>query len=96
MLKEKCTAICLSEETNLNSFGIVAESIADLISSSTVGDVNVITVNVLPISSYKVGVDESLDADVIIRGINAKTETGVSELMEPNILTGVAPAGNRN
>lgn len=93
MLKEKNTAICLSEETNLNTFGIVAESIAELINKSTVQDVNVVTVNVLPISSYKIGVDESLGGDIIVRGINPDVRTRVSELMEPNILTGISAAG---
>lgn len=93
MLKEKNTAICLSEETNLNAFGIVAESIAELINKSTVQDVNVVTVNVLPISSYKIGVDESLGGDIIVRGINPDARTRVSELMEPNILTGISAAG---
>lgn len=93
MLKERNTAICLSEETNLNSFGTVAESIADLINISSFEGVNVVTVNVLPISSYKIGVDECLDGDIIIRGINAEVQPAVSELMEPNILTGVSAAG---
>ncbi len=92
MLKGKNTAICLSEETNLNSFGTVAESIAELINTSTVGDVNVVTVNVLPISSYKIGTGEKLGADIIIRGLNPKINT-VPELMEPNILTGISAAG---
>lgn len=92
-LKDTSTVICLSDETNLNCFGTVAESIADFINNSTVDDVNVITVNVLPISSYKIGADERLSADIIIRGINPQQQTGVSELMEPNILTGVSAAG---
>lgn len=95
MLKEKNTAICLSEETNLNTFGIIAESIAELINSSTVEDVKVVTVNVLPISSYKIGADEKLNGDIIIRGINPDARTGVVELLEPNILTGISAAGKK-
>lgn len=93
MLKGKNTVICLSEETNLNTFGVIAESIADLINSSTVPDVNVATVNVLPTSTYKIGNDESLEGDLIIRGINSDVRTAVSELLEPNILTGISAAG---
>lgn len=97
MLKEKNTAICLSEEPNLNTFGVIAESITDFMNSATVQDgqvVSVTTVNVLPISAYKVGANESLDGNLIIRGINPDTRTAVAELSEPNILTGIAAAGN--
>lgn len=97
LLKQNDVAICLSEETNLNTFGIVAESIAELLAHAG-QEVNVVTVNVLPISSYKIGAGESFDADVIIRGINAetsKTSSRVSELMEPNILTGISAAGEK-
>lgn len=93
MLKDNKTAICLSEETNLNTFGLVAESITELINSSTVPDVKVVTVNVLPTSAYKIGVDESLEGDLIIRGINCDVRAAVSELLEPNILTGISAAG---
>lgn len=93
MLKGSSTAICVSEETNLNTFAIVAESIAELINKSTVEDVKVVTVNVLPVSSYKIAVDERLDGDVIIRGLNPDAQTRVSALMEPNILTGISAAG---
>lgn len=94
MLKEKHTAICLSEELNMETPGIIAESIADLINSSTVGgDVNVITLNILPISSYSIGANETLNGDLIIRGINSAVQTAVPELSEPNILIGVPAAG---
>lgn len=92
--QEKGTAICISEETNLNSFGIIGESIADLINSSTIDDVNVVTVNTLPISSYKIGANEGLGGGIIIRGISSgKQLAGIPELMEPNILTGISASG---
>ncbi|XP_037036502.1 uncharacterized protein LOC119074466 [Bradysia coprophila] len=93
MSREKETAICISEETNLNTFGTIGESIADLINSSAVEDVNVVTVNTLPISSYKIGTNERLGGGVTIRGISSgKPLAAVPELMEPNILTGVSAA----
>lgn len=93
LLKNENIALCLSEESNLNSFGITTESITDFMTISTEQDFKVITVNILPISVYKIGIDENLDGNLFIRGINCDIRTPVAELSEPNILFGISAAG---
>lgn len=91
VLTKEQICVLLTEERDLMVFGQVTELLIPYIKSAK----RVLTINVEPSVSYKVERrSDDQNGSCFIRGINTKGQSPkVTELLTPNLLTGIAAGG---
>lgn len=81
-------AVCITQEKDLNMFGLITEMFIPFISKAN----KVYTVSFQPSVMHKGTNSVDKDKYCFFRGINSQIDS-IVELEEPNILTGVAAGG---
>lgn len=89
---EQNLAVIVSEEMDLNLFGSITELLQPFVSNV---DQKVFTVNFQASAMHKGTLAEDRDRYCFIRSINSKI-SGIVELAEPNLFTGVTAGGKQH